>query len=61
MEPKDIMQLQVEQYFEAAFSEDYPELNIILADSFSFIGPRVSDTTDREGLIREWKNFHKAF
>lgn len=48
----------VDTYFEAAFANDYDALNKLLHDDFIFLGPKLSDTLDKQGLIKSWQSTH---
>ncbi|MCW5518155.1 nuclear transport factor 2 family protein [Muriicola sp. Z0-33] len=49
----------VESYFEAAFAQDYSTLEDLLSEDFLFLGPKISDTLDKQALIKSWKSTHQ--
>ena len=58
---EEVLQRQVERYFNAAFSQDFFELEKILADDCLFVGPKITDSLNKEELIESWASFHEAF
>ena len=49
----------VERYFDAAFAQDYTILEDVLHEDFLFLGPKLSDTLDKQALIKSWKSTHQ--
>ncbi len=58
---EDAKQGLMKAYFEASFSQDYKSLENLLHPDLLFVGPKISDSLNRDELIDSWRSFHKAF
>ena len=51
----------VKSYFDAAFAQDYSSISELLHEDFLFIGPKISDTLNKQALIKSWQSTHERY
>ena len=60
-ESDDAYKKLVDQYFEAALTQDYARLAPLLHEDVQFVGPKIADTLTKAELLESRNDYHTTF